>query len=904
MAEPFWRRYLRLIKPDPASDVEDELRFHLDSRARDFEARGLDADAARRAAAQRFGDVDRVRAWLRHHDSRRLVAVGRTERRRLVVHHLRFAARGLRKQPTFALAAILTLALGIGASSAIVAVVDAVLLSPLPYRESDRLVTVWHRGSGGADELATSQALYATYLEFGTVLTGLGAHVETAANLTEGTTSIRVEADSASASLFSVLGISPIAGRGFGPEDERPDGPPVVLISERLWRQRLGRSPDVIGQTLRIDDVAHQVIGVLPARQAFPSDQTDLWFPLRFDPAPPVAIAFRYYAVGRLRPGVTVEQAETELQRVLPRVGELFANAAPGFPMKAWLARAGVKVSVHRLRDDVVGDVGRMLWVITATIGFVLLAACANIANLFLTRSESRQRELAIHVALGADRRDSAARFLAEAALLAAIGAGLGTVAAMVGLSWLKRTEALAIPRLAEIDFGGRALAITIALTGLVALGTALLPILKVGAGNVAALLRSGSRGTGDGRDGRRIQRSLVVTQVALAYVLLAACALLGRTFRELRQVRLGFEPDSALGFRLGLPQASYGDLASVTGFYAQLEEKLAALPGVTRVGFTTDLPLEPGRRNSSTVLAEGDVQPEEQATKPRTTLLVSEGYFGSLGVAVVAGRPLAGVVEDPDGREAMVNLAFARTVWGDQTGQAALGKELRFMATAPPIRIVGVAADHREAAVERSAEPTIFLGLNTAAWRGGNVFVPRSIGVVIRTSGDPAALAAAVRQEVMALDPGLPIYRVAPLRTLVESATARTSVTALLLGIAALVALVLGAVGLFGIVSYMVGRRRREIGLRVALGAKPSTVVRRFTLAGARLALLGVSIGVVGAAVVTRGLGALLYGVAPMDPASLIGVGAVLLGVATVASWIPASRAGRVDPASVLASD
>jgi predicted permease len=903
MKEPMWRRYLRFIRPDVAQDVDDEVRFHLESRIQELVARGLSPEAARRAARDRFGDVETVAEWLRTHDRRRQRATTRRDRRRMLVHHWRYAARGLRKQPGFTAAAVLTLALGIGATTAIFAVVDGVLLSPLPYPDPSRLVTIWHRVGGEPGQLPISQALFTTYRRFGHGFSALAAHVETAVNLTEGSAPERVAADSATPELFTVLGVTPIIGRSFTEADQAPGHPAVALIDERLWRSRFAASAAVIGSTLRIDDVPHQVIGVLPARTSFPAGAR-VWLPLGFDPNTRIPIGFNYSAVGRLAPGVEPGAAARELDAVIPRLPELFANALPGMPAAGWIARAQPRVTLHALRDDIVGDVDRLLWVVFGTFGFVLVAASANIANLFLARAESRRGELAVHAALGAERPDLIGRFMAEALILAGAGAALGAALAAAGLGWVRRSDVLAIPRLAEVHLAGRAFAVTGGVTISVALFTAWLPIGKIRLANVATLLREGSRGAGVGRDRRRVQRGLVVTQVALAYVLLTACALLTRTFLELSRVRLGFDPKPLLAFRVALPAATYPDLAATIGFYRRMEQRLATLPGVSTVGFVANLPLEPGRRNSSTILAEGDIEPEQEATAVRTILLVSDRFPAALGVPLVAGRMLESPAVDTAGTRALVNLAFARIVWGDPSGAAAIGRRLHFLPTAPPITVVGVLDDIRDQSLGRAPSPSVYLPLNSPAFRGGLVAVPRATGVLVRGSVDPASLIPAVRRELAALDPGLPLERLAPLTDLVSASKARTSIIALLLGISSLVALILGAVGLFGIVSYTVGSHRREIGVRVALGASPGGVVRSLARNGAALAGAGIGLGMAGASIVTRGLRTLLYGVGPMDLLTLTTVGVGLLGVAVLASWIPARRAGRIAPASVLAGD
>ncbi|MGH7717278.1 MAG: ABC transporter permease, partial [Gemmatimonadaceae bacterium] len=480
--EPAWRRYLRLVRPDAAADVDEELRFHIEMRARQLEADGLSPDEARRAALARFGDVETVRDWLRSHDQQREHAAQQRERMTMLLHHLRYAARSLRKQPAFTAAAVLTLALGIGATVAIFGVVNGVLLKPLPYEEPEQLVSLGHTTPLVNEKvIGQSSATYTTYRQLNRTLLDMSVYRETAVNVTAGPTTRRVPAAPVTASLFSVLRVKPLLGRSFTAADERPGHEPVVLLSEGFWRGELGGARDVIGSTLRIDGIQHEVIGVMPARVRVPRDETRLWLPLVLDPAVEEPASFNYLAIGRLRPGVGHTAANADLQRVLARLPEFFPSAAPGISMQEFLDMGSPRTVVRPLRDEVVGDVGRVLWVIFGTIAFVLIAACANIANLCLVRAEGRQRELAVRAALGASRGDLLARFLAEGFILASVGAALGVGVAAAGLRALRDVTTLPIPRLAEVGIDGNVLAVSLALTALVALMTSALPILRLG---------------------------------------------------------------------------------------------------------------------------------------------------------------------------------------------------------------------------------------------------------------------------------------------------------------------------------------------------------------------------------------------------------------------------------------
>jgi putative ABC transport system permease protein len=823
----------------------------------------------------------------------------------MMLRHLRHAARSLLRQPTFAAAAVLTLAFGIGGTTAVFAVVNAVLLKPLPYPDPERLVSIQHTSPAVPDvTIGQSHAGYVTYRRLSHVFDDVGLHLPTAVNITDGVTPERIAADKATAGIFTSLRVTPLLGRLFGEADERPGHVPVVVISEGLWRRRFDGDRAAVGRSLLVDGLPHEVIGVLPARVRFPDEAVELWLPLQLDPSDPAPSQFNYASVGRLRPGVTLDAAVRDLNGLLPRTTEFFTVAAPGISMQRWLELANPRVVVRPLHEGVVGDIGPTLWVIFGTIGFVLLAACTNVATLFLVRAEGRQRELAVLSALGAGRGDAVARFFAEGLLVAISGAVLGITGAYVALGALRQTSAFPIPRLGEIEVDRTVLLLSVGVTLLVALLSSAVPMLRFGRRDLAALLRSGGRGATSGRDRRRMQGALVAAQVALAFVLLAASTLMTRTFVELRQVQPGFDAKRALVFRLALPATTYRSDTAVMQFYDRLTTRFGALPGVQAVGVTASLPLIREQLNLATVWADGDVSTRRDVPPAVPVTMVSPAYFRALGVPLVSGRTFRAAPVGEPSDEAIVSASYASRAWGDGGASSALGRRVRFLPEGTWLTVVGVVGDIRMDALERPPAASVYLPLNSFAYGDYLASVPSVVGVVLRTVGDPSSMAATARREVAALDPALPVYSLGSMRELVDRSMARTSITALMLLVAAAVAMALGAIGLYGVVSYTVGIRKREIGLRIALGARPSSVARRFASEGAMLAGTGVAVGLVGALVVTRALRGLLYGVAPSDPL-MLGTAAVLLVVTGVAaSWIPARRAARLDPASVLSED
>jgi predicted permease len=906
--EPAWRRYLRLVRPDVAGDVEDELRFHLEMRARQLEGQGLAPDDARHAAETRFGDVDAVRAWLLEYDRRREHADRQRETVTMILHHARYAARSLRRQPAFTIAAVVTLALGIGATTAIFGVVNGVLLRPLPYEGPERLVSMGHTTPLAAGvALPQSIGTYLTYRRLNRTMSDMGAYLEEAVNVAAGDITTRTPAARVTASFFSVLRVRPLLGRILTPDDERPGRTPVVIIGERFWRADLGGTSSVIGSTLRVDGIPHEIVGVVPEHVRLPSDDTRLWLPLWLDPATNNPFGFSYAALGRLREGVTPEAATADLQRALARLPDFFPAAAPGIPMQQVLAEAAPRVVLRPLRDQVVGDIGGVLWVIFGTICFVLVAACANIANLCLVRAEGRQTELAVRAALGAGRGDLLARFLAEGVILASVGAMLGIGVAAAALRVLRGTTTVPIPRLAEVRVDATVILVSVVIAALVALLTSTMPILRVAGRDLTLHLRAGGRGTMRGGSKRTMQRGLVVVQIALAFVLLAASTLMARTFVSLRQVPLGFDAVHALTFKTALPVATYRGVMDVYRFYERLTAALEALPGVESVGITGWLPLSTEMVDLNTMWVEGRETPGREIPPARPVVSSSPGYFRALGIPILNGRVFQGGEPGRVPAEVVVSTTFARQLWGPRGEHEALGRRVRFLPEEPWLTVVGVAGAVRDAGLGSEPLPVVYIPLAVDAYAGLDstaVITPRVGTVVVRTAREPLSTADAVRRVVRSLDPSLPVFELEPMGARVRRSMARTSFTAMMLAIAAIVALGLGAIGLYGVVAYTVGVRRREIGLRIALGSPPTAVSRLLVRQGAVLAVIGAAVGLVTALGVTRVLRALLYGVSATDPLMLGGAAVGLLLVALAASWIPAWRASRVDPASVLSAD
>ncbi|HET9983342.1 MAG TPA: ABC transporter permease [Longimicrobiales bacterium] len=824
-----------------------------------------------------------------------------------VTRSVRHAARRLLRAPVFAAASILTLTFGIGAATGVFSLVDGVLLRPLPYAAPDRLVDLSHTlALSGVARVDQSDATYLYYRRESHVFTDIAAYQAAAVNLAspsgDAASAERVAAARVSAGLFRVLGVAPSRGRAFLESEDGPGAAPVALIGERLWKRKYGGDPGIVGRRLEIDGVSREVIGIVPASFRFPAAGTELWLPVGIDPARTESAIFDYRAVARLRPGVTAAAAAAELQRLLPRVPEAFAGRLTA----AAIAQIKMRAVVRPLRDVVVGDVGPALWVVLGSVGFVLLAACANVANLFLVRAEGRRRELAVRRALGAGRGRIVAEFLSEGLVLAAAGGALGVAAAAAGVRVLRSLEAgISIPRLDEIGVDGVALGVAAGLTLLAALLVSALPALRSARLAVSAALNEASRSATAGRRQTRAQHVLIVAQVALALVLLAGAGLMARSFARLRAVQPGFDAAHALTFRIALPDAAYPVPDDAARLLVRALDEIAALPGVQAAGAVTKLPLADEARRDTAVFIEGQ-PPATGIPNVHQVAYASPGYFRALGIPLVAGRAF----ERPDPGHARLEVIVSRALADRYWRGDAVGKRVRLMPQGPWLTIVGVAGNVRGTALDQPPDETVYLPLVSAgAAAAGDApgdprWAPHDAAFVVRGAGDATRLAARIAAVVRGLDPAVPVYGVRPMTEVVAGAAARTSFTLLLLGIASAVALALGAVGIYGVISYVVSLRAREIAVRLALGARPAHVRRMVARQAVAVGAVGIALGLVAALATTRFMATLLFGVAPTDPATLAGAAALLLAVALAASWLPARRAAATDPARALRAE
>ena len=885
----------------PDADFAEEVAAHLALEAERLEAEGLAPAAAAAEARRRFGNVGLAREAF--HRRRTVAAV------EAFPQQLRRAGRRLGRAPVFAVTAVLTLALGIGATTAVFSLVDGVLLRPLPYPQAARLVDLSHTLEvHGLTRVDQSDATYLYYREASHAFSDVGAWRTVTVNLGRGEgggpQAVRVPAARASASVFALLGVAPLLGRAFRDGEDLPGAPPVAILSERLWRGRYASDPRVVGRVVDVDGVDREVIGVMPAAFAFPDTRTALWLPVGIDPARTQTAAFIYRGIGRLRPDVTTAAAAADLQALLPRVPLAF----PGRLTAAAIRATHMRPVVRPLRAVVVGGVGRELWVVFAAGAFLLLIACANVANLFLVRAEERQHDLAMRRVLGAGRAVIVAEFLAEALLLALLGGAAGVGLAVGGLAVLRSlASGLAIPRLGTVGLDGPVLALAAATTFAAAVLMSVVPAVRALHPDVAgALIRTGK--TTAARDRHRARRGFVVVQMALALVLVAGAGLMVRTLRRLQAVPVGFDPAQAYAFRVALPERDYGTAGAVVGYVRQVLDGVAALPGVRAAGVMTRLPLDPEAREDTAVYVEGQPLAMSRLPDIRQVAWATPGAFAALGIPLIAGRAFPAPDPALAPLEVVVTRAFARRYWGDAP---AVGRHLQFQPAGPIFTVVGETGDVRGDGLDHAPDQAVFLPLVVApgaALPSGAAdttrWAPRDLALVVRASGKPGAIMAEVEQVLRTAAPDVPPFGARSMAEVVAASTARTSFALDLLEIAAMAALLIGAVGLYGVVSYMVSLRTREMAVRLALGAEPGALRRRVLTQAASVAALGIALGLAAALLLTRLLASLLFGVAPTDPVTLAGAAAAMAAVAAAASWIPARRAAAADPAEALRTE
>jgi putative ABC transport system permease protein len=873
-----WTRFRGLFGPEPDRDIDDELEFHIEMRVRELVEAGETPEQARELALRRFGDVRTSRAECVTIMERRGRRMARSEYARELKQDVAFAIRALRRRPGFTVVAALTLALGIGANSAIFSVVNGVLLQSLPWPGGERLHLVQMIYPDGTRYSSLSAPDFMSVREHNRVFEDIAAFATFNAPLTGLGEPQQVEAGVISDGFLSMMGLRIAVGRAFDAAEHQPGGTDVAILGHGFWQREFGGSRDAVGRTVTYSGQTLRVVGVLAPEARLPQP-VDIVLPLEYDSTfSALAAAGRRSeyldVVGRARAGVGAEQVAADMLRVSQQLQEAFPAT-----------NGRLTMGTVTVRESMIGDVRGPLLILLGAVGFVLLVACANVANLLLARGSARQGELAVRAALGAPRGRLVRQLLTESVVLAVIGGAGGLLLAWVGTRALVAAQPADIPRLESvgIDFT------VVMVTGVIALLTGLLfgavPALQATRRGAAAALREGGRGVQGG--GQGVRSVLVVAEMALAVMLLVGAGLLIRSFAELTRVDPGFRSDGAVAFRIAMDAASYPEGQHLRAFETQLFERLHGVAGVTSAGGTGVLPLR-GRGSIVNFDVENAPPPPDDVNREIGYYSVTPGYFATIGARIVRGRDF-GMQDQPESPlVALINEAGAR-FWFP--GEDPLGRSVQVGATVR--EIVGVVSDvlHRDPGTP--AMPQLY-----AAYQQRTT---RSMQVVVRTAGDPMALVPTLRTLVRSMDPNIPVTEFTPFERLVSESVARPRFYTTLLALFAGTALVLAAIGIFGVMSYSVAQRAREISIRMALGARRMQVVRMIVGRSMLLAALGLALGLVGAAALGRVLSSQLYNVGLLDPTALAAAAAVLASSAFAASYLPARRAAALDPGTAL---
>lgn len=806
-----------------------------------------------------------------------------------LLQDLRYGFRMLTKKPGFTIVAVLALALGIGANSAIFSVVNTVLLRPLPFKSPNQLMIVWEDGSRyGFPKDTPAPANFIDWRDQNQVFESMAAVASSTFNLTGTGEPEKIEGLRMSANFFPLLGVEPLLGRSFLSEEDQPGASRVVIMNYGLWQRRFGSDPDIVGKPLTLNDQAYTVVGVMPKEFRFPDpfqasgEENALYVPIAFSSEEASTRGGHYLIVyARAKAGVTVEQAQAEMTTIAGRLEQQYPET-----------NMSLGATVVSLQEQLVGDIKPALLILLGAVAFVLLIACANVANLLLARAATRQKEIALRTALGASRARLVGQFLTESVLLAGLGGVVGLLFAVLGLKFLTTLIPPNLSQAKAISIDASVLGFTFIVSLLTGVIFGLAPALQASKPNLNEALKEGGKGTsGGGRS--RLRNLLVVSEVALALVLLVGAGLMINSFFRLRNVNPGFNPKNLLTMNVVLPRSKYPNRARRTAFYNEVLQRVESLPGVESAGVITNLPLT-FKGNNSGVTIEGRPEPPADQIPIVISRVVSYGYFRTMGIALSKGREFDGQDRADTRASIIVSESTARTFWPDEDP---IGKRLklgRYNSDDPWMSVVGVVKDVRQFELDVDPKPQVYFTYTQMP-----DFAPRDL--VVRTSSDPLQLAAAVRNEVWAVDKDQPVSNVSTMEAILADSVARERFNMLLLAIFAAVALALAAVGIYGVMSYSVTQRTHEIGVRMALGANRSDVLKLVVGQGVKLVSVGVAIGLASAFALTRVMESLLFGVSATDPATFAVISIVLVAAAMLASYIPARRATKVDPMIAL---
>jgi putative ABC transport system permease protein len=885
---PGLRRAFRLVVRGPtvAEDVEDELQFHIDMRTRELIETGMSPDAARAEALRCFGDLRRVRDRCESILEQREGELRRSELLRNIFEDLSYGARTLARNRGFAVAALVTLALGIGATTAIFSVVDGVLLRPLPYREPNRLVRIWSASTKRSlSEAGVSVPDLEDWRRESRTLESIAGWSATGAGLTllGGDEPARLRTAYVTEDFFRVLSVPALVGRMILPDEHRAGANRVVVLSRGLWERRFGGDPTVVGRTVTLDGEPFTVVGIADARFRFPRSDIEVWTPLSTigeDRIPRARYVRFMNVIGRIAPGRTLAEARAELGAIAARLEAQYpeSNTAWG------------EARLELVRNEIVGGVRVPLLILLGTVGCVLLIACVNVANLLLARTTARRREMAVRSALGAARARLIRQLLTESILLAVLGGALGIVVATWGVKALTALSADFLPRVEDIRTDWRLIVFSFALSISTGLLFGLVPALRIARSDLGDFLNEGGRGSSAAVAAQRLNGALVVGELALALMLVTGAGLMIRSLTRLLRVDPGFDPTHVIAVTVSIDQSTYPGRPEFVAAYDRFLESVRMVPGVRSAAAVTTLPLR-GNGEVWPFTIAGRAEPKSGEEPQASVFRISDAYLETMRVPLLAGRTVQATDDEGSPPVAVINEVAARRFW---PAGSPVGETIQLGGRA--VRIIGVAGAVYQTSLDSAPAPAMYVPMEQDPRRG--------VSLVVRTDADPRQIAPMLRRAIWSVDGGQPISEIIAMRELVAGAAARPRLVTVLLALFGAIALMLAAVGLYGVVSYTVSQRAREFGVRVALGARQRDIVAS-TLRRVLPALaLGVALGLAGALALTRVFGWMLYGVSASDPATFAAVTALLAAVAFCAAYVPARRAARVDPLVALRAE
>lgn len=888
-----WGRFFRRADWDRerSAEIESYVQIETDENV----ARGMALADARAAARRKFGNPTVVREEIYRMNTLALLDT--------LARDARYALRALRHNPTFTIVAVLTLAVGIGANTAVFSVVNSVLLNPLPYPKSEQLVAL-HQEAPGAAGLASfskglplSTSMYFTYTEQNRSFQAMGVWVMATANVTGLAEPKQVRITVVSDGLLEALSVPPAAGRWLSHGDQTPRGPERVMLSYAYWQRHFGGVPSAIGRNLILDSRPREIVGVMPRGFRIADTEFDLLVPFQFDRNKSILAGFGLQGIARLKPGVTITGANADMARLIPIWMNSWTNGpgTTGQVYKTWR----ITPALRSLQQEVVGGVTDVLWIVMATIGLVMLVACANVTSLLLVRGEVRQSELALRSALGAGRGRIVGSLLIESLALGLAGGVAGVGLAAAGLRLLQAIGPANLPRLAEISIDFRTLGFALLLSELSGLLLGLIPAWKYSGARISVVLRSAGRTASLSRERHRTRNLLVIAQVAMALVLLVSAGLMIRTFQALRTIDPGFtQPEHLQTLRINIPNSLVADRERVIRIESGIVDKLSAIPGVAAAGFASEMPMEGYPSGWDEIFAEGHTYRKGEIPPLFFFKYVSPGFFHAAGTRLMVGRELTWTEVYNRSRVVLLSENLARELWG--TPSAAVGKHIRELNNEPWSEVVGVVQNVREKGLDQNPPEIVYWPLDNP-YMG----VMRTVTFVVRSDrAGTESFLNEVRQAVWSVNASLPVAAPRTMQVVYDESLTRTSFTLVMLAIAGSMALLLGIIGIYGVISYAVSQRRREMGIRLALGAEAGMLRGMFVRHALVLAAIGVVIGMMASVALTRLMKSLLFGISPLDPLTYAVAPVVLVAATALAGYLPARRAAAVDPVETLRAE